>query len=166
MSHRYYYPEEPYNSRATEVNHLVESEITRKRGKDCTYPEYFRFDPEFVEFCAGIPLIVCHNATFDVTRLPFLCDRMTFCTMKTNTNIMQLPFKGNRRGNKAPKLEEACEYYGVENQEAHDALGDVLATKEILEKMMDNAGYVFKIKKQKNVLTEEDQKKLREAIEW
>lgn len=91
-------------------------------------------------------LIVAHNVTFDkfmariaMRRFQFLSDEQdawwkelkTFCTMKSSTEICQIP-SPTGRGFKWPKLLEAYEHFFKQPLEnAHDALADVTACKNI-----------------------------------
>ena len=51
-----------------------------------------------------------------------------FCTKEKSTNICQI--KSSKGGYKWPSLAELCSFCGVENKGAHNALNDVIATKE------------------------------------
>ena len=61
-----------------------------------------------------------------------------FCTKEFSTNILKIP--GSRGGYKWPSLAELCEFCGVENKGAHNAMNDVQATKECYFYMV-NQGY-------------------------
>lgn len=86
--------------------------------------------------------IIGHNLSYDMQLLkielarikkevPIEFDMMCFCTMKTMTDICRIP-KPRGSGWKWPKLTEAYQHcFGKEFEGAHDALADVLATKEI-----------------------------------
>ena len=86
--------------------------------------------------------IVFHNASFDVgiiageqirlNHLPLssiIFKEKIFCTKQQSTNICKIPNAG-RGGYKWPSLAELCAFCGVENKGAHNALNDVIATKE------------------------------------
>ena len=86
-------------------------------------------------------LVVFHNASFDTSiisgeqmRLGYLpqnliCNnKKLFCTKEKSTNILKIP--NSRGGYKWPSLAELCAFCGVENKGAHNALNDVIATKE------------------------------------
>ena len=53
------------------------------------------------------------------------------CLMRASTDICCIPHP-TRRGFKFPKLQEACDHFGVELADAHTALGDCKAATEIL----------------------------------
>lgn len=100
---------------------------------------------------AKADLIVFHNASFDVgiisgeqMRLEYpqtslIChSNKIFCTKEKSTNICKIP--NSRGGYKWPSLAELCAFCGVENQTAHNALSDVIATKECYFYMVEQ-GY-------------------------
>lgn len=85
-------------------------------------------------------LVVFHNSSFDTgiisgeqMRLGYapenlICNsKKLFCTKEQSTNICKIP---GSRGYKWPSLAELCTFCGVENKGAHNALNDVIATKE------------------------------------
>lgn len=84
--------------------------------------------------------IIGHNLQYDLKlfqiemariqkTIPVEFDMCGFCTMQTMTPICKLP---GPRGPKWPKLIEAYNFcFGKDFEDAHDALGDVIATKEI-----------------------------------
>ena len=96
-------------------------------------------------------LVVFHNSSFDTgiisgeqMRLGYppenlICrSKKLFCTKENSTNICKIP--GSRGGYKWPSLAELCAFCGVENQGAHNALNDVIATKECYFYMVEQ-GY-------------------------
>lgn len=93
--------------------------------------------------------VIGHNLSFD-TRLvqiamariqkecPIELVEFGFCTMQAMTDICRLPgrFPGKY---KWPKLQEAYLHcYGKEFEKAHDALADVLATRDIFRWLIEN----------------------------
>ena len=87
-------------------------------------------------------LVVFHNSSFDTGIISgeqiragwkpeelIYKSKKLFCTKQQSTNICKIPNVG-RGGYKWPSLAELCAFCGVENQTAHNALSDVIATKE------------------------------------
>jgi len=88
-------------------------------------------------------LIVFHNQSFDVGIITGEQMRMgfgkpeyissqkpkIFCTKESSTKICKIPNVG-RGGYKWPSLAELCKFCKVKNKGAHNALNDVIATKE------------------------------------
>lgn len=94
------------------------------------------------ELIEDADLVVFHNSSFDTgiisgeqMRLGYppenlICNSTKlFCTKEKSTNILKIPAHG-RGGYKWPSLAELCAFCGVENKGAHNALNDVIATKE------------------------------------
>lgn len=84
-------------------------------------------------------LLVAHNISFDMGIIKdawpfaygFMKDKEQFCTMHKSTEIVGIA--GNHAsGNKYPKLIEAYKYYfGTEFDNAHDAMADVRACRDV-----------------------------------
>lgn len=92
--------------------------------------------PALKEFL-GETLIVGHNISFDYRFLQenfwrhnnFLLTNDTLCTMKLARRMhSDLPSK---------RLGSICEHYGLTNETAHRAMSDVIATHEVLNKMLE-----------------------------
>jgi DNA polymerase III epsilon subunit-like protein len=96
--------------------------------------------------------IVMHNASFDTAIVAGEQMRMgwddyylianqvgLFCTKEKSTNICQI--KNSRGGYKWPSLAELCAFCGVENKGAHNAMNDVIATKECYFYMVDKGHF-------------------------
>lgn len=145
---RFYYSFEPYDSIAISINGLSKEVISKKRGKNCSYPEYFKDDKEsFFNFANGVEHFVAHNIEFDRKFLGKDLPRQ-FCTMKSNMQILRLPISKRKRKTKVndelnkeykwPKLIETAEYYNVnlEPDKFHDSMYDVEITVKVFEKML------------------------------
>jgi len=106
--------------------------------------------PMFNQLIKKADRLVCHNVGFDeVIMLVAYCrcayDQTSFrakkhiCTMKETTDLLKLPHKSGRKGNKWPSLMEAYKHYvdpeGFEG--AHDAMEDVRATSKLFWKLVD-----------------------------
>lgn len=83
-------------------------------------------------------VVVAYNAQFDLKMMRAELRRAgwddrfertkNICVMRPLTNILKLP---GRYGYKWPNLAEACRYFGITNEKAHDAMGDVEAAYQI-----------------------------------
>jgi DNA polymerase III epsilon subunit family exonuclease len=91
--------------------------------------------PDFFDFL-GDNIFVAHNATFDygflnynrIKHFDVPIKNHTLCTRRlANRIIPQLPNK---------RLESLCQHFGVTNQRAHRAMGDVMATVNIFEQFL------------------------------
>lgn len=92
--------------------------------------------PDFLDFLWD-HILVAHNAAFDygflnhngIHHLNISINNYTLCTRKlANRLLPELPSK---------RLECLCQYFNITNQRAHRAMGDVMATVEVLEKFLD-----------------------------
>jgi DNA polymerase III alpha subunit (gram-positive type) len=106
----------------------------------------------FVDAINEAELMIAHNLSFDY---PILVAEMIryglkannkpekFCTMKSTTNLLQLP-SPRGRGFKWPKLEELHRYcFGTDFENAHDALADVRATAKCYFHLKTNSILAF-----------------------
>ncbi len=107
--------------------------ITNEMVKDS--PEITEILPDFLKFI-GNSTIVAHNATFDYgfihhnskLHLDSDLENERLCTRKLASRILyNLPSK---------KLSSICEHFGIVNEQAHRAMGDVKATTEIFLKFL------------------------------
>ena len=115
--------------------------ITNQKALDNGYPIEFILC-ELQVIIESVDLVVFHNSSFDTgiisgeqMRLGYspenlICHQYSkiFCTKERSTNILKIP--NGRGGYKWPSLAELCAFCGVENKGAHNALNDVIATKE------------------------------------
>ena len=108
-------------------------------------------DQLFGAMVLKVDVVVAHNISFDIgivmDNLPVahevLMDRDQFCTMREATNVIKLPpgkYHGNKHSKyKPPKLIEAYQYFfdGQSFDNAHDAMADVRACRDVYFKLME-----------------------------
>ncbi len=92
-------------------------------------------------------IVVAHNAQHDLKQLraeyrradmdDFFKDTANICTMRALTPICKVPYASGRKGNKFPKLSEACEHFGFKIKNEHTALGDAMACLKLLGKLIE-----------------------------
>ena len=138
---RYYYPFEPYNPHAIQVNGLTSEVISAKRQHAGTeYPSHFSQDPDVPAFCQKFNLAICHNTPFDARFLNYAHGyefAWSICTMRTFTDYCAIPH--HYFGIKWPKLEEAVEIIcGRSDFSFHDSLADCYAVLELLKVMANS----------------------------
>ena len=113
------------------ITHLTG--ITNAMVKDA--PTIDQALPDFFDFLED-HILVAHNATFDygflnhngLTHLDTPIKNHTLCTRKlANRLVPELPSK---------RLECLCEYFNVNNKQAHRAMGDVMATIKVFEQFL------------------------------
>lgn len=86
--------------------------------------------PKFREY-VGEKTIIAHNAKFDLKFLNFYLDKMGLETIENHICTLELLKKNKKYKGKNKKLETACEYYNIENKNAHRADSDTLATAKL-----------------------------------
>ena len=91
--------------------------------------------PDFLNFLED-HILVAHNATFDygflnhngIIHLDTPIENHTLCTRKlANRLVPELPSK---------RLECLCQHFKVNNEQAHRAMGDVMATVKVFEQFL------------------------------
>lgn len=82
------------------------------------------------------PTLVFHNAQFDAPRLQIAHDRAGLSTKRFRRVLctISLGFMDARR---VHSLASLCEKFGIQNEAAHDALGDATATAEAFHAIMN-----------------------------
>lgn len=112
--------------------HGITTEVARQSGVPL-----FHALMTFASLAKNADVYCAHNVEFDFHVFRGECYRMliefpnrrTFCTMKTMTDICQIP---GPYGFKWPRLQEAYKFaFGKEFDAAHSAMADVRACKEI-----------------------------------
>lgn len=115
--------------------------ITTERAQNEGFPLWNVLD-EFMQDLELAEEIVGHNIDFDIhivgaelCRLDMstqkISNKPTTCTMKSFTNFCAIPSNNGYGGYKWPTLEELYyKVFGCGMENAHDALADILATKE------------------------------------
>lgn len=106
--------------------------ITTEMVKDA--PHIRDVLPTLKEFL-GNDIVVAHNAGFDMGFLSYnflmhhnhKLENPTLCTYKLANRLLDIP----RR-----RLGDCCEHFQVTNTQAHRAMGDVLATTQVLSNMI------------------------------
>lgn len=86
--------------------------------------------PKFREYI-GEKTIIAHNAKFDLKFLNFYLGKMGLEPIENHICTLELLKKNKEYKGKNKKLETACEYYNIENKNAHRADSDTLATAKL-----------------------------------
>lgn len=128
---------------ATDVNGLTEDDV-----KDA--PRIYEVIKNFLEFI-GDDIIVGHNiAAFD---LPILYRILEEDEITLNNDYIDTLTLAKELLPALPSvsLQALCDYYGIENMQAHRALGDCFATIEVYNAMINNkAGNINNVQKKKS----------------
>ncbi len=83
----------------------------------------------------GIPLVGC-NITFDLSMFSAELKRHCDISFKLSGPIVDIMVLHRMAGNKKATLALMSKYYDVQNATAHDSTSDVIATLDILQKMI------------------------------
>lgn len=86
--------------------------------------------PRFRKYI-GDRTIIAHNAKFDLKFLNYYLSEMNLPTIDKYICTLELLKKNKNYKGKNKKLETACEFYNIENKNAHRADSDTLATAKL-----------------------------------
>ncbi|MGL5507590.1 MAG: 3'-5' exonuclease [Paraclostridium sp.] len=86
--------------------------------------------PRFRKYI-GDRTIVAHNAKFDLKFLNYYLKELGLETIEKHICTLELLKQNKEYKAKNKKLETACDYYGIENKNAHRADSDTLATAKL-----------------------------------
>ena len=141
---RFYYPKEPYNKSAINVNGLNKETIDyRRKILSATYTKHFQDDTELGEFftATSVEIWVAHNYNFDIkflNKYGINNPSKGYCTMLESKDIVKVEWNNYYQNWKWPKLREACEFFEIDfnEEDAHSSLYDVRKTIELYQKLM------------------------------
>ncbi|GAA0865140.1 3'-5' exonuclease [Paraclostridium tenue] len=86
--------------------------------------------PKFRQYI-GDKTIIAHNAKFDLKFLNYYLKKMGLEPINNYICTLELLKQNKEYKGKNKKLETACEYYNIENKNAHRADSDTLATAKL-----------------------------------
>ena len=86
--------------------------------------------PKFRQYI-GDKTVIAHNAKFDLKFLNYYLDKMGLEPINNYICTLELLKQNKEYKGKNKKLETACEYYNIENKNAHRADSDTLATAKL-----------------------------------
>ncbi len=141
---RFYYPKEPYNAGAINVNGLNKEIIDYHRSlSPATYAKHFMDDADFGKFFidTSVRIWVAHNYNFDIkflNKYGITNPGKDYCTMLESMDIVKVQWNDYYQNWKWPKLKEACDFFKIDfnEEDAHSSLYDVRKTIELYQKLM------------------------------
>ena len=141
---RFYYPKEPYNMGAINVNGLNKETIDYHRKlSSATYAKHFLDDADLGEFFmdTSVEIWVAHNYNFDIkflNKYGIINPSKDYCTMLQSMDIVKVQWNDYYQNWKWPKLREACDFFKIDfnEEDAHSSLYDVRKTIELYQKLM------------------------------
>lgn len=120
-------PEKPISPEASAVNHITDDMVS-------SAPKIYEILPDFLDF-VGRNVLVAHNAKFDSSFIAQACLRYSFIHPKRYFNSMSLSEYWPNLPDR--KLSSFLAAAGIENDEAHRALGDATALAELVIKTLE-----------------------------
>ncbi len=121
-------PHRSLSSKIIELTHITQEMVDVGREKE----EVIR---EFYDFCDGYPLLG-HNVMFDYRFMKTAMKQLHLPFEKEGMDTFLLAKKFLKEEVKSKSLGSVCEYYNYQNQAAHRAYHDALATAVVYEKML------------------------------
>lgn len=136
------YTKKRFNKLLTEYKEEIDADITLKEAIERT--KFFKDDAFISDFLEDVDVFIGHNIkSFDLKFMDMHInknkDYTIFDTMLLTIEELKLPYNGKNRY-KSPKLQEACEYYGIEydNQKAHNSKYDVMVNAKLFFRMLED----------------------------
>lgn len=121
-----------YKPEAMAVNGISVNDL-RNKGREVSLVT--KEIKELIHNWQVVTLIGHNSIAFDVPRLEYLLNRFQNRTIKKMFHIDTLSLAKNRYKLDSYSLENLCNLFGIVNEKAHSALGDVKATIELYKKL-------------------------------
>jgi DNA polymerase-3 subunit epsilon len=93
--------------------------------------------PKFRQYIGDRP-VIAHNAKFDMKFINYFLNKYELEPITKHICTLNLLKKNSEYKGKNHKLETACEYYNIENKNAHRADSDTLATAKLFCILTEN----------------------------
>lgn len=107
----------------TDITNITDDMVENEEGIETVLPRFRKY--------LGDKTMIAHNAKFDLKFLNYYLELLNLepitnyiCTLELLKQVKS--YKGKNK-----KLETACNYYGIENKNAHRADSDTLATAKL-----------------------------------
>ena len=115
----------------TEITNITNEMVEGEEGIEKVLPRFRKY--------IGNRTIIAHNAKFDLKFLNYYLNELNLETIENHICTLELLKKSKTYKGKNKKLETACEYYNIENKNAHRADSDTLATAQLFLKIKDES---------------------------
>lgn len=120
---RFVKPERDIPSFITGITNITNEMVKNEDSIDKVLPRFRKY--------IGDRTIIAHNAKFDLKFLNFYLSELGLDNITNHICTLELLKKSKTYKGKNKKLETACEYYNIENKNAHRADSDTLATAKL-----------------------------------
>ncbi len=107
----------------TEITNISNDMVKNEEGIETVLPRFREY--------IGNKTIIAHNAKFDLKFLNYYLQKLDLEPIKNHICTLELLKQSKTYKGKNKKLETACEYYDIENKNAHRADSDTLATAKL-----------------------------------
>ncbi|MEG0854839.1 MAG: 3'-5' exonuclease [Terrisporobacter sp.] len=107
----------------TELTGISNEMVKNKEGIEMVLPRFRKF--------LGDRVMIAHNAKFDLKFLNYYLEKLNLQTIDNHICTLEILKKSKSYKGKNKKLETACEYYNIKNENAHRADSDTKATAEL-----------------------------------
>ena len=107
----------------TEITNISDDMVKNEESLETVLPRFRKY--------IGDRTIIAHNAKFDLKFLNYYLNEMNLPTIDKHICTLELLKKSKTYKGKNKKLETACDYYNIENKNAHRADSDTLATAKL-----------------------------------
>ncbi|MGL5694229.1 MAG: 3'-5' exonuclease [Peptostreptococcaceae bacterium] len=107
----------------TDITNISNEMVKNEDGIEDVLPRFRKY--------IGDRTIIAHNAKFDLKFLNYYLKELNLEPIENHICTLELLKKNKSYKGKNKKLETACDYYGIENKNAHRADSDTLATAKL-----------------------------------
>ena len=113
----------------TEITGITNEMVENEEGIETVLPRFRKF--------LGDRIMIAHNAKFDLKFLNYYLHKYNLDPIENHLCTMEMLKKCKSYKGKNKKLETACNYYNITNENAHRADSDTKATAELFLKIKD-----------------------------
>ena len=113
----------------TEITGITNEMVENEEGIETVLPRFRKF--------LNDRIMIAHNAKFDLKFLNYYLKKYDLPTIDNHLCTLEMLKKCKSYKGKNKKLETACNYYNIKNENAHRADSDTLATAKLFLKIKD-----------------------------
>jgi len=126
---RFVKPKKEIPTFITEITNITNEMVKYEDSIEQVLPRFRKY--------IGNRTIIAHNAKFDLKFLNYYLKKLDLDLIENYICTLELLKKNKNYKGKNKKLETACEYYNIENKNAHRADSDTLATAKLFLRIKD-----------------------------
>lgn len=120
---RFVKPKNPIPPFITDITNISNDMVKNEEGIEAILPRFRKY--------IGDRTIIAHNAKFDLKFLNYYLNELNLEPINNFICTLEMLKKNKEYKGKNKKLETACQYYNIENKNAHRADSDTLATAKL-----------------------------------